>query len=125
MGRFNRQIEMAFRLIKKNGQIVNWKQITAGTPNLEEPWNQEPDEIFTYTPYIYFLPLDLEGKQFLMSFGSTEAVSGTYYGLMGAVGFTPDIKDTVIRDDVPLEIKSIDLLNPNGQKILYTIIFNG
>ncbi len=44
---------------------------------------------------------------------------------MGQVSFTPTKTDIITRDGVPLDINSIDLLSPNVQKILYTIIFNG
>lgn len=125
MARFDRQIETALRLIKRNGQIVSWSQVVPGAPDPTKPWLPVGTTQTTYTPFICFLPLDRDGKEFLMSVGGAEAVSGAYYGLMGNVGFVPNLKDTVTRDGVKLEIASIDLLSPNGQKILYTIMFNG
>lgn len=125
MGIFDRQIETALRLIKKNGQSVTWRKTALSVADPDAPWLQLPGTITDYTPHICFLPLDREGQDFLVALGNTEAITGSYYGLMGAVDFTPAIGDVVIRDGVTLEIKSIDLLSPNGQKILYTIIFNG
>ena len=54
-----------------------------------------------------------------------EAVTGKFIGLMGNVPFTPKVSDVVTRNGDKLDIDSIDLLSPNGQKVLYTIIFNG
>ena len=125
MAQYDRQIATALRLIAKYGQIATWRQIVDGVPDPETPWLPVGSAPVDYSPHICFLPLDRDGKEFLMSIGQTEAVSGSMYGLMGNVAFVPNIRDTVIRDGVSLEIKSIDLLSPNGQKILYTMIFNG
>lgn len=125
MARFDEEIEMALELIQENGQKVTWVKKVA-VPNPTEPWKPGDAASIEYTPYICFLPLDKEGKEFLARLGNTEALSGAYYGLMGNVPFVPDkLRDSVIRDGVTLDIESIDLLSPNGQKVLYTIVFNG
>lgn len=125
MGQFDRQIATALRLIKKNGQPVKWRQIPTTEPDPLKPWKPVGGAPVDRTVDICFLPLDLQNKEFLASLGNTEAAVGSFYGLMGAVSFTPNIKDVVLRDGVLLEIASIDLLSPNGQAILYTVIFNG
>jgi hypothetical protein len=124
MGQFDRQIQTAIRLIKKNGQQVDWiKKVV--TPNPSEPWNETSSDVVAGKPFICFLPLDLQGKQFLISLGAApEIAQGTYYGLMGAVNFQPSTADKVLRDGKYLEIGSVDLLSPNGQKLLWTVIFN-
>lgn len=125
MGRFDRQIATALKLIKKNGQTVTWRNIPPTTPDPVKPWLPVGGIPVDHSPLICFLPLDLQGKEFIASLGGTEAVTGTFYGLMGNVDFNPLVTDIVFRDGVALDIESIDLLSPNGQKILYTIIFNG
>ena len=126
MAKFDRQIETALRLIKKNGQLVNWTSQTGESlPDPTKPWLPVGTTPVIYTPHICFLPLDLQGKEFLFSLNGSEAVTGTYYGLMGNVNFEPNTSDIIVRDGIILDINSIDLLSPNGQKILYTIIFNG
>lgn len=125
MARFDRSIAVALKLIAKNGQTVDWTQRAGTIPDPTKPWLATSDVATVFQPKICFLPLDKEGKEFLASIGETEALSGSFYGLMGQVAFTPNPKDTVTRDGVALEINSIDLLSPNGQKVLYTIIFNG
>lgn len=124
MAQFDRQIETALRLIKKNGQTVAWTKRTISTPDPTKPLEQI-ETVNTYTPYVCFLPLDLQGREFLFALGGGESASGAFYGLMGNVPFTPDRTDLVTRNGTALNIKSIDLLSPNGQKILYTIVFNG
>lgn len=124
MAQFDRAIQTALRLIAKNGQTVAWNKKVITTPNPDRP----QDKVETsnlYYPKICFLPLDLQGREFLMSLPGGEAASGAFYGLMGQVAFTPDRGDIVTRDGTALNINSIDLLSPNGQKVLYTIIFNG
>jgi len=125
MGQFDRQIQTALRLIKKNGQQVQWLKTTEAILDTDQPWLPVGTGTTTYTPYICFLPLDLQGRKFLMSLGvAPEIAVGSYYGLMGAVNFEPSKEDQIIRDGKPLSIESIDLLSPNGQKILWTIIVN-
>lgn len=124
MGTFDKQIDTALRLIKKNGQKVIWRQ-SAETINVSKPWLLSKTGDIDYAPFICFLPLGGNDKEFLFSLGKLEVPTGAFYGLMGNVNFIPNLKDTIIRDNIPLEIESIDLLIPNGQKILYTIIFNG
>lgn len=126
MALFDRQIKTALRLIKKNGQLVNWtSQSAESLPDPTKPWLPVGISPVIYTPPVCFLPLDLQGKEFLSSITGNEVVTGMFYGLMGNVAFVPKITDVVTRDGVVLDISSIDLLSPNGQKILYTIIFNG
>lgn len=125
MGQFDRQIATALKLIKKNGQKVEWKQYGQNAPDSAQPWNVVSDIEVTYQPYICFLPIDRDGKEFLVSLGRSEAVAGSMYGLMGAQPFSPNLKDTVMRDGVPLDIDSIEVLSPNGQIILYTLMING
>lgn len=125
MAQFDRAIETAIRLIKKNGQSIQWKQQTNNVPDPTKPWEIETTGFVEFNPFICFLPLDKDGREFLSSLGGSEITVGSYYGLMGAVPFTPIKSDTVVRDGVVLDIESIDLLSPNGQKVLYTIVFNG
>ena len=125
MAQFDRQIASALRLIKKNGQKVQWLKEIANIPDPLKPWLPVGTTPIVYEPFIVFFPLDLQGKEFLFSLNGSEAVTGTYYGLMGNVNFEPNTSDIIVRDGIILDINSIDLLSPNGQKILYTIVFNG
>lgn len=123
MARFDRQIDMAKRLIKKNGQTVTWRQLNETIPNAGKPWKPESLPGTDYTPEIAFFTINKENRQFIHFITGTEAKIGDVYGLMGNVSFEPSLKDIVIRDGVTYRILNIDLLSPNGQKILYTVEF--
>lgn len=125
MGRFDRQIATALRLIKKNGQLVQWRQFQRA----DDP--SDPAAVIESAPvdrdvYICFLPVDKDNKEFINYLrGTNEIKMGSLIGLMGQVSFEPDAADVVMRDGKPLEIFNVDLLSPNGQKILYTVEFKG
>lgn len=125
MARFDRQIATALRLIKKNGQLVQWRQLQ----RTDDP--SDPAAVIEGPPvdrdvFICFLPVDKDNKEFINFLrGTNEIKVGSLIGLMGNVSFEPGASDYVIRDGKPLEIFNIDLLSPNGQKILYTVEFKG
>lgn len=125
MARFDRQIATALRLIKKNGQLVKWRQLQRA----DDP--SDPAAVIESAPvdrdvYICFLPVDKDNKEFINYLrGTNEIKMGSLIGLMGNVPFVPDASNLVIRDGVQLEIFNIELLSPNGQKVLYTVEFKG
>jgi len=125
MGRFDRQIATALRLIKKNGQLVQWRQLQrSDVPG--KPWEVSSQPPVDRNVYICFLPVDKDNKEFINYLrGTNEIKMGSLIGLMGQVSFEPDAADFVIRDGKQLEIFNVDLLSPNGQKILYTVEFKG
>ena len=119
MGKFDRQIATAKRLIQKNGQLVQWKQ-TEKDVSATNPWEQVETEAVLNDVYICFLP---STDPWIRYIKGTDVVSGGLYGLIGQVSFDISASDVVIRDSEELRIKSIDRLSPNGQNILYTIEF--
>jgi len=122
MARFDRQIQTALRLIKKNGQLVQWKQ-TVKTVDTNEPWIQEETELVLNDVYICFLPVNKEMRELIHYLKGSDVTTGNTLGLMGSVSFIPSSADIVVRDGKELKIDNIDLLSPNGQNILYTIEF--
>lgn len=125
MARFDRQIATALRLIKKNGQLVQWRQLQRADDPSDPAAVIESDPV-DRNVYICFLPVDKDNKEFINYLrGTNEIKMGSLIGLMGQVSFEPDAADVVMRDGKPLEIFNIDLLSPNGQKILYTVEFKG
>lgn len=123
MARFDRQIAMALRLIKKNGQLVTWRQLRDSIPDPEKPWETSPQTPIDHSAYIAFFTIDKDQREFIRYLTGTEAKIGDVLGYMGQVNFNPDSKDVVIRDGVEYRINNVDLLSPNGQKILYTVEF--
>ena len=119
MARFDRQIATAKKLISKNGQPVTWRSFAAGA-NPSQPWKPTAGTSNDTTVEMCFLPAT---KQTLEFMGLSEVPVGTVVGLMGLVPFEPSLSDVVIREGKELRIEKIDLLSPNGQKILYTVLF--
>lgn len=125
MARFDRQIQTALRLIKKNGKLVKWRQ-PQSLDDAAEPWKVTPAAPVDRDVYICFLPVNKENREFISYLrGNNEVKIGAVVGLMGNVSFEPSTEDIVIRGSETLQIFNIDLLSPNGQKILYTVEFKG
>jgi len=124
---YDKIIATAQRLIEKKGQLVQWHSV----PNpiiadSNEPWIVTEPVPVTHDVYICFVPVrDREMRKFLAYIKGSEVPTGRLAGLMGAVNFEPAIKDEVVRDGALLKLADIDLLSPNGQKVLYTIEFEG
>ena len=124
MAEYDRPIASAKRMIAKKGQTVFWRQIADAVATDENaPWKVGQASGINNTVKIVFLPVR---RQNLESFGyvaGTEVPKGAVYALMAAVPFEPNLKDVVIRDGVELRIANIEKLAPNGQAILYKILF--
>jgi hypothetical protein len=125
MGEYDRQIASAKRQIAKKGQAVVWWQIPDGVaadpllPNRKT--NGSPVQ---FPATIVFFPLTAEKYKSLTRRPETELITGAVYGLMGAVGFVPNLKDYIERGDgLRYQIDAMNVLAPNGQPILYTIVF--
>lgn len=123
MPRFDRQIETALRLIKKNGQAVKWRVINDPASDPLQPWNPEAATPVDNDVVICFLPVNRQTMETFNFVKGTEVPKGAVMGLMGNVPFEPNLKDVVIRDNVELRIAHIITLSPNGQKILHKVLF--
>lgn len=120
MARFDRQIATAKRLIAKNGRTV---QITIrkSEPNPDKPWEVSTTEE-THDVQIAFLPLTKQSFESITKMQATEVPKGAVQGLMGQVPFEVDLTATVLRDGKTLAVHYMDVLSPNGQKILFTMV---
>lgn len=126
MARFDRQIATAKRLIKKNGQLVQWRQRTS-VADPDQPWlGGAPVDTF-HDVYIAFVSDeqkdDRKSNMYMEAAPSTTI--GRIPGLMGAVDFVPSLEDVVIRDGAELRLVTMDILRPNNQVIMYTLEFEG
>ena len=122
---YARQTANALRTLKAKGENCVWASFTEPTPNTEQPWLQTPGIAIDYPDTaIAFFPLTRLGSESVVYLNGMEVIAGSDYGLMGAVGFTPKLTDTVLRNDgTRLTPISIERLAPNGEVILYTIKF--
>ena len=66
MARFDRQIATALRLIKKNGQLVQWRQLQRADDPSDPAAVIESDPV-DRNVYICFLPVDKDNKEFINS----------------------------------------------------------
>ncbi len=124
MARFDRQIATAKRLIAKNGELAKWRVINDPAPtDPNKPWEPGAATPDDKDVTICFLPIDRQTMEAFNFIKGTEVPKGSVMGLMGQVNFEPNLKDVVIRDGKELRIASLDVLSPNGQKILYTVVF--
>lgn len=124
MARFDRAIQTALRLIAKNGEKAKWRVIDdAAAPDPSQPWNPGPATPVDKDVVICFLPIDRQTMETFAFIKGTDVPKGSVMGLMGNVPFDPNLKDVVIRNGVELRIANIDLLSPNGQKVLYMVVF--
>lgn len=124
MAQFDRAIKTAQRLIAKNGEKVKWRVIEDVVPtDPNKPW--EPGSALPEDKdvTICFLPVDRQTQETFAFIKGTEVLKGSVMGLMGNIPFAPNLKDVVIRNGVELRLAHIDVLSPNGQKVLYTMVF--
>lgn len=120
MARFDRQVATAQRLIAKNGEVVPMTVRTM-VEDPDKPWEVVPQEQ-TYDVTICFLPLTANSLASISKMRDSEVPKGAVQGLMGQVPFDPHLNCTVIRDGKTLAVYYMDVLSPNGQKILYTMV---
>ena len=124
MAQFDRAIKTAQRLIAKNGEKVKWRVIGDVVPtDPNKPW--EPGSALPEDKdvTICFLPVDRQTQETFAFIKGTEVLKGSVMGLMGNIPFAPNLKDVVIRNGVELRLAHIDVLSPNGQNVLYTMVF--
>jgi hypothetical protein len=130
MGTYDRQIAGAKKTIAKKGQVVTWRIRAQGTTDAGQvagatKWR--PKAVPPATPddrpvSMVFFPVGKEKSESLRAMG-VEVVTGMQMALMGAVDFEPSQKDAVIRAGVLMPIEHIETLAPNGDPIVYEIVF--
>ncbi len=120
MAEYDRMISTAKRLITKKGAMITWRQVI-NVPNPSKPWETIQQTIDHTVPMV-ILPLDYQGREFLRTLNNDVPV-GDDYGLIPAVEFDPAVSDTVIAHGKTYQVNTVNLIAPNGQKVLYTVTF--
>lgn len=126
MGQYDRQISSAKKLIARYGEIVTWQSVLDGPPvTSDQPWKPSFPTVANVEHQVsmVFLPLSKEAKETMLRMRGTEVQTGFVMGYMGAVSFTPSLKDVVVRRGKHLRPEHIDTLEPSGEAVLYTIVF--
>jgi hypothetical protein len=88
-----------------------------------KPWEPPTDSIVSLGASIVFISAG-KTSELIRALKGADVAVGSTRGLMAKQDFDPSKKDTVIRDNDTLRIKSIDTLAPNGEVILHTIEFD-
>lgn len=122
MARFDRQVATALRLIAKNGVAVKWRQfVRVEVPG--KPW-ETTQTVVEHDTVICFLPIDKENRESISFMVGSDVPVGATMGYMGQVSFEPEGADVVIDyEGKELNIATVQKLAPNGQSILYTVVF--
>lgn len=125
MGRYDRQISTAKRLIAKYGERVTWNSALPSVPVTDKPWESNPVSTAAYDTTVAFFPTGSSIGQLIRFMKNGDIPTGNELGYMAQVEFTPSSLDTLTRSDGSVyRVKSIDPLNPNGEGvILYTLEF--
>lgn len=123
MGQYDRSIAQATRMIKKYGQLVTWiQQGIQVSP--AEPWKDMGIDPETFPVFIVFLtPKGRLSNELFHLMQGTTVPEGAPTGLMAKVPFTPALNDKVLRGTETLNVKSMDIVAPNGEPILYKLEF--
>lgn len=119
MARFDDDIAGALEAIREDGEMATLRRVRPGAPDPSEPSASVP-AVVTETP----IP-----AVFLNYRSGTRYADGTYTKVgdkkilvPGAVAASIDTSDQVIRaDGTTYKIEDAILLDPNGQKILWTL----
>lgn len=127
---YERQIATATRLITKYGQACVWCEPGAPTGS---PANPEPGApAYHAVPIVFLNNTNREALSGLLSMiKGTEVPTGGMRGLMPVVPFVPTLKGRVSRAPVwdsagalgLIDDNGIDVLNLNGEVILYYLRF--
>lgn len=123
MSVYDSQIATAKQLIAAKGESVTWREAAVTVEG--QPWKTDAGAPVNHTVTIVFLPpsSNIADAVAQMMRGTSVPGGGTR-GLMAAVDFTPALNGIVIRTDgTKLQVKSFDVIAPNGDPILYKINF--
>jgi len=123
MGVLDRAVATALRLITKYGEACVWNQ--AATPviaNAAQPWIKTTGEPTPNNVRILYTSDSSNAFAKLLAGSIVEAGQNT--AIMPAYNFTPADTDTVVRSDgTKLALESIRPVAPNGQVILWHLVF--
>lgn len=119
---YDRLRETVNRLVNKYGDLVTWKKVTNNAPSdSDKPWDFAADTTLEHTVRVVFNIDDLEDRQFFHYMKKSNIGAGLVNGIIGAQSFTPEKKDTVIRDGQELVITAIDPIKPGDTLLGYYI----
>lgn len=119
---YERQIALALRMISEKGELCIWHSVGEPTGGAPGKPGSRPTTDYPNTPIVFF---PMTSRKSVSSIEGTEVKTGYVMGYMPQVPFTPKGGDILTRADgreYQLELNnSIEELDPNGEKVLYTL----
>ena len=127
MGSYDYQIATAKRIIAKNGRACVWRALGNDAPaDSDKPWTKGAETTNDNMVSIMFLPDTRSNLAFLQTLTDQPINVGDDYGIMAAVDFVPTTRAEIYDESgttLLRGIKSVDVLAPNGEAIMYTLRF--
>jgi hypothetical protein len=128
MGTFDEEIETVKELVEEFGELITFKRLSYTVSDPDKPWIQTEIPGTQKDLKIIFLSpgasaSTLFGRELLQYLKGSQTITGEVRGYMASGSIVPKQNDIVIRKGKELKISAIDILNPNGQDILYTLEF--
>jgi hypothetical protein len=123
MGVYDRETAQSLRLITAKGEACSWMQAQdAFGADPSKPWIMVTPASVIHSVRILFV--SNSSSPLLMLLQGSGVETGKLKAIMPAVGFNPSLSDSVIRSDGSvLQIDSIEPVSPNGEVILWRLIF--
>lgn len=109
-------------MIKKYGQAAICRVPGKLIPDPNKPWEMIQGPDVDHNVIVCFLPMHRVDYETYKYMTGSEVPTGSIKAIMGRVDFDPDLTNVILRNGQQLRIKSIDVLSPNGEKILYTMV---
>jgi hypothetical protein len=123
MGVYDRQIAQAKRMIKAKGKRVTWTKHDA-TQDVNKPWKTtSAGTPTTYPVYVVFTSPGAFLQALVHMVAGTSVPTGAPDAIMAAVPFTPEENDSISSDGEIFVIKDFNIVAPNGEPILYKLVF--
>lgn len=125
MTEYSSAIASAKRVIAKKGDACVWRQYTVADGNNAWTENEATATFIDYPVRVVFLPYDSRTTGFTFQHVEGDVTTFTSYALMGAVAFTPRLRDTIIRSDgTMVKPMGLDMLKPGAEIVLWQIGLN-
>lgn len=124
-GLFTRTANQALRLITQYGEQCTWKSAAAPVvADDTKPWITT-NGVPTVTQGVPLLFTSSKENPLLKLVAGSDVEEGKLKALMPAMGFTPNLADTILRSDgvTTLALDSVSPLAPNGTPIIWYLVF--
>lgn len=124
MGVYDSQVALALRLIQEKGKAITLQQVNTIVPDDAKPWEtsaETPDPIVMRAVFLNFNHQDVETHHRM---GDTEIDAGDVKALVAAdpaIAYVPSVGDNITDEETTYSIEWVQVLAPNGQKILFTL----